>query len=553
MKFLRFARFVWRDLAFCGVLLGFRTACEIVGVFALSPLVTELAGGKTQALTPLLITMAVAQVGVLTAAYARPWFEARLSNRLMTRLRAALYDHLQHMAFSFYDEVPSGKLTGRLLKDLETIGGYVRQSAVAGVEVLLTILAYAALLFFRSVWLFAAILVIIPAWSYLLAVFTRRVTLVYREQDNAYSDMIAAANENIRGRATVRALNADGREKTRYDDLALRLLERTKKVVAFNAFFSPLFGGVAMVAHVSLVAICGALIWFGRLPVGDLVILGAAMSGILTRLEQISQITAATPSALEALKRVFGLLDLKTVLDEPGPALTARPGVLRVEGVTFGYGAARPVLQDVHAEFPVGSVTALVGPTGSGKTTLALLLGRFYAPTAGRITLDEIDLADLSVDSLRHHVGYVFQETFLFTGSVRDNIRYGRMDVSDEMVLHAAKIAHADEFIVGLPHGYDTPLGEKGVQLSGGQRQRLALARALVYDPPVLVLDDATAALDASTDAIVRQNLRDAFRGRTVVMITHKRASLALADRILRLGEGRVAPTEARALEGELG
>ena len=194
-------------------------------------------------------------------------------------------------------------------------------------------------------------------------------------------------------------------------------------------------------------------------------------------------------------------------------------------------------------------MTALIGPTSSGKTTFTLLLARFYEPREGRIFIGDQAIENMSIKNLRHHVGFVFQETFLFTGSIRDNIRFGRKDVSEEMMIKAAKVAHADEFITGLPEGYDTPLGDRGVQLSGGQRQRLALARALVYDPPILILDDATAALDASTDAIVRANLREAFAGRTVIMITHKTASLRLADQVLVLKDGQTSEAATRDLE----
>lgn len=543
-----------------------RTACELAGVYLLSPLVTEIAAfaptplsdgfwswltsddGTAARTRTLLLWIALAQAGLIVSAYLRPWLETHIRTRVMTRLRSALYDHLQHMAFSFYDETPSGELTARLLKDLESVSNFLRLSSVAIVEVVFAIVAFGALLAFRSLALFAAIICILPLWSWLLARFNARAQVLYRAQDTAYDAMLGHADEHLRGMATVRAFGRGPFVAEAFVDKVEAVQTRARAIVRFHAWFSPLFGGTAMLSHVALLLICALLIRENRLPVGDLVILGAAMSSLLTRLEQIGQIAGSYPPTVDALTRLHGILDIKRSVAAPDAAPVPFPkGDVRFENVRFGYRRDRPLFTDLNLVLPKGQVTALVGPTGSGKTSLALLLGRFYEPSSGRILIDGVNVNTLPLSLVRHRIGYVFQETFLFTASIRDNIRYGRLDVSEDMLVRAATVAHAHEFITGLPQGYDTPLGAEGVQLSGGQRQRLALARALVYDPSLLILDDATAALDASTDAIVRANLKHAFRGRTVLMITHKKTSLALCDHVLRLSKGRIEALTARA------
>ena len=562
----RFVRYVWREVLFNAGVLVTRTGSELVGVFLLSPLITRLVairvnpalaqdgflswvfGAETSSIEVRTIVgwMLTSQAVLVFTVFLRPIAEARLATGLIRSLRSALYDHLQHLAFSFYDKMPSNRLTGRLLKDLDTVSGFLKQGLISSVEISVSMIAYFTLLFTRSAYLCLAVAAMLPIWYLLLTMFNRRAAAYYQRQDASYEEMITAFNENVNGKHVVKAFHTEAREVKRFTALTSVLKERAVETAGFHAGFSPLFGGVAMLSHLGLFAVCAWLIRTGRLPVGDLVILGAAMSTILSRLEQVSQLFSTYPASVAASRRLFDILHVETV-DAGSEPVTGRGDVI-FENVTFAYGESPPIFRDLTCRFPEGRVTALIGPTSSGKTTLTLLLARFYEPATGRILIGEQPLAAIAIKNLRQHVGFVFQETFLFTGSIRNNIRFGRTDVSEEMMITAAKVAHAHEFIVDLPQGYDTPLGDKGVQLSGGQRQRLALARALVYDPPILILDDATAALDASTDAIVRTNLREVFAGRTVVMITHKTASLRLADHVLVLKAGQVSEAATRDL-----
>jgi ABC-type multidrug transport system fused ATPase/permease subunit len=242
-------------------------------------------------------------------------------------------------------------------------------------------------------------------------------------------------------------------------------------------------------------------------------------------------------------ERIFQILDEpEDIRDCEGAAeLPPGPGLVRFEGVTFGYDRARPVLHEIDLELEPGRIVALIGHTGSGKTTLAGLVPRFYDTSAGRVTIDGHDVRDVTLTSLRREIGVIAQDPFLFSATVRDNIAFGRPDATDDEIERAARAAQADEFVSELPDGYDTVIGERGITLSGGQRQRLAIARALVVDPRILILDDATASVDATTEARIRAGLREAMRGRTTIIIAHRLTTIALADEIVVLEDGRVA------------
>jgi ATP-binding cassette subfamily B protein len=277
--------------------------------------------------------------------------------------------------------------------------------------------------------------------------------------------------------------------------------------------------------------------------VGGFVAFNLYLGMLVMPLRSLGMWIGQAQRATAAGERIFQVMDEpEEVADRPGAVeLPAGPGVVRFEGVSFRYLAGRPVLRDVDLEVPAGRTIALIGHTGSGKTTLTSLVPRFYDVTAGRVTVDGVDVRDLTLTSLRRAVGLISQDPFLFSATVRDNIAFGAGDLPQEAVESVARAAQAHEFIERLPQGYDTVIGERGITLSGGQRQRLAIARALAVDPRILVLDDATASVDASTEALIRIGLRGAMAGRTTFVIAHRLSTIALADEIVVLDHGRIA------------
>lgn len=547
------------------VFVAARIVIEVLGVFYLSPAISALArGGSAASVLPY---MAALQIALGALIFGRAVWDAKLSMHAVFHIRGAVYDRLQNPGLSFHHKMTSGALINRALSDLQNVRAFLNTSVLGGLDVILTVMAYFGLLLSRSPWLLVAAIVPIPLWCALVWSFSRRVQPLFRSQQEASDQVIGTLNENVNGVHVIRAFGLNDRERRKFSALNGKLLGRVLEIVRYQAVLTPSLKFIAGLAHIGLFVSACALIERGKMQVGDLMILGVAMGAILGKLQLVNGMIEAYQKAVVSARRLFEVLDApvsetadavaRSGASSPGGrASRVVEGAIRFEQVTFGYDPRNPVLHGIDIEIPARQVTAIVGPTGSGKTTLAGLIGRFYDPQHGVIRVDGSDLREHRLKDLRHSVGFVFQETFLFTETIRNNIRYGRMDVSDAMLKAAARAAQADEFIESLPQGYDTWLGESGVQLSGGQRQRLALARALVYDPRILILDDATAALDATTERSVLEMLEPIFRDRTVIVIAHRLGALRLADQVLVMNDGRIeqagAPSELLAREGRL-
>ncbi|HOQ84685.1 MAG TPA: ABC transporter ATP-binding protein, partial [Phycisphaerae bacterium] len=332
-------------------------------------------------------------------------------------------------------------------------------------------------------------------------------------------------------------------EIRKYHENCDEFFKRVIRRIRMFANFAPVMRGIATASHLTLFLAAGILIIKGRLQVGDILLLGAAMGAILARLQQVSVINDQYQNAVVSARRLYEVLMARpAVRERPGARpLPDGPGAVTFERVTFGYDPAKPVLRDVSFHVPGGSVVAIVGPTGAGKSTLASLVSRFYDPQEGRVLIDGVDVRDVTLESLRRQVAYVFQETFLFSESVEANIAYGRPGIAGGQIEAAARLAQAHEFVEALPDGYATRLGERGASLSGGQRQRLAIARAIVLNPRVLILDDATAAIDPETEHEIRRGMRLCMLDRTVFVIAHRISTVKSADMVVVLEGGRVA------------
>lgn len=557
---------VWRTaLTACAVIV-LRALAEVLSVYFLSPAITAIAdqlmSGQTrhgpapsfvswltgtsssaETLRTLLSWMILTQIFLAMFTYLRSVWDTKLSMRVVFHMRAAVYDRLQRADLAFHDKMSSGQLINRAINDLQAVRQFVNLSLLTSLDIFASLAFYFGLLFLRSPWLMAAALLPIPFWTASVLRFSKKAQPIYQKQQEANDRLMSALSENLSGVHVVRAFGTENDEIAKYGRLNGRLVRLLMKSVGLQATLTPVMKLIATGSHVGLFVFAVWLIQRGALEVGDLLLIGAAMAAILAKLQQVNTIVEAYQKAIVSSGRLFEIMDLPQLgtprLHHPGERLRISVGEIEFEGVNFSYGQRR-TLDRVTARIPGGKITALVGPTGAGKSTLAGLIARFYDPHGGAIRIDGQDLIEVDLRDLRQRVGYVFQETFLFSSTIRDNIRYGRMDVSDEMVKRAAEIAMADEFIERLPQGYETLLGERGVMLSGGQRQRLALARALVYDPAILILDDATAALDATTEEVIHRRLDPVFKGRTVLLIANRLSSVAGADHVLVMEGGRI-------------
>lgn len=466
----------------------------------------------------------------------------RVGEAVVADLRKELFSHLLTQPVRFFEERRTGEITSRLTSDVATVQAAVSQALAQLVNQGITLVGGLVVLFALDARLTLVMLLVVPAVAFAAAFFGRGL----RRVSTRYQDLVAEANayaeEAISGVRVVKSFTAEPLERRRYADAIDASFGQALRRVRLRALFVPavvLFGFAGV----------GVVLWYGgRLVVGGALQLGDLMAFLLITLFVAGSVGTFTglwaqlQEAIGASRRIFELLDLRPELAEPAaPVRLERVrGRVTFEDVTFAYAEGRPVLHGVSLDVAPGATVALVGPSGAGKSTLVSLVSRFYDPQAGRVLLDGVDLRELALRDLRGLVGVVPQETQLFSGSVLDNVRYGRPDASEAEVVAAARAANADGFVRQLPEGYATQVGERGVKLSGGQRQRIAIARALLKDPRILVLDEATSSLDSESEALVQAALEALRRGRTTFVIAHRLATVLGADEIVVLDEGRV-------------
>ena len=374
---------------------------------------------------------------------------------------------------------------------------------------------------------------------------------VLRDVQQRMADVTTVAEESIVGAHVVKAFAQEERQTSRFAERSENVFQGTLRANRQRALYVPLLSFLPLVAQAAVLLYGGRMVARGELGLDAFFAFNVLVVMLVMPLRMLGMWIGQAQRATASGERIFEVLDeVEDVRGAPGAKpLPPGEGRVRFEHVSFSYADGTPVLRDIDLELEPGRAVALIGHTGSGKTTLASLVPRFYDATAGRVLVDGVDVRELDLATLRREIGIVDQDPFLFSATVRENIAFGRPDASLADVEHAARLAQAHDFIAELPDGYDTVIGERGITLSGGQRQRLAIARAILLDPRILILDDATASVDASTEARIRLGLREAMRGRTTIVIAHRLSTLALADELVVLHEGRVS---ARGTDAEL-
>ncbi|MDN3567650.1 ABC transporter ATP-binding protein [Paeniroseomonas aquatica] len=459
-----------------------------------------------------------------------------------TELRRRAFDHLLTLSFRFYDNQKTGHLVGRVTKNLEDIGEVAHHGPEDLLIAVLTFLGAFTLMLLVSPTLALLTALVVPAVGWVVARYGGRMTQNWQAQFGRVGAFNARIEEAVGGIRVVKAFANEAHERRLFaadNDRYQRTKLEAYRIMAASQTLNYL--GMRLVQVVVMLA-GSMLIVAGRLSVGDFVAFLLLVGVFYRPLDKISAVIETYPRGIAGFRSYLELLaTAPDVTDRPG-ARDAGPlrGEVRFEGVTFGYAPGRPVLRGLDLTIEAGRTVALVGPSGAGKTTLCSLLPRFYDVEAGRITIDGIDIQDMTLASLRGAIGIVQQDVFLFAGSLRDNIGYGRLGASEAEIAAAARRARLDEVIAALPEGLDTLIGERGVKLSGGQKQRLAIARIFLKNPPILILDEATSALDTVTEGEIQQALGELAEGRTTLVIAHRLATIRNADRIIVVGEAGI-------------
>jgi ABC-type multidrug transport system fused ATPase/permease subunit len=474
---------------------------------------------------------------------ARRLVAGHLSLNVEFDLRQSLYTHLQRLSFGFYDRHQTGQLLSRATSDVSAVRMFLGYGLVFITQYGASLIAASVLLFVTSWQLALITFVLLPPIAFVATRYSRRSHPVLRDIQQRIADVTTQAEEDIVGVRVVKAFAQEDTEARRFAERTERVFDRELDSARLQARYRPLLDLLPQLAFAVIILAGGLLVIDGQLSKGGFFSYNLYLAMLIWPLRMIGMWIGQYQRAIASGERIFQLLDEDaTIVDPESPRpLPSGGGELRFEDITFGYDAERPVLRGLDLTLEAGSTVALIGRTGSGKTTLASLIPRFYDPQEGRVLLDGVDVRDLRLADLRGAIATVAEDTFLFSTSVAGNIAYGVPGASRDEIVEAAHKAQAHEFIEALPDGYDTVIGERGLTLSGGQRQRLSIARALLVDPRVLILDDATASVDASTEARIRLALETVMAGRTTIIVAHRLSTIALADEIVVLEDGRVA------------
>jgi ATP-binding cassette, subfamily B, multidrug efflux pump len=501
----------------------------------------------------ILLVLSLLVLVMVFVRYFREMANMAMSMNMVFHIREAVYDKLQRVGFGFHDAISSGQLINRALSDLQNVRAFVQTAVLVTLEIVMVVTFQIALICTRNKWVALLSLIPLPFWTLYILRFSKKIRPVARSVMEAEDRNVSIIAESISGVHVIKAFATEQEEIEKYSANCNTYKSRVLQRIRMFADFQPVIRAIATGSHLSLFLVAGILMVEGKMLSGGLVILGGAMGAILSRLQQVATINEQYQNAVVSSRRLYEVLMAPTTVPEKPNAVPLGKGTGEVvfENVSFGYDPAKPVLHNLNFRIKGSSVVAIVGPTGAGKTTLVNLIARFYDPQQGRILVDGFDLRDLTLTSLRTQVSPVFQETYLFSDTVSGNIAYGRPGISEGMIEAAARLAQAHDFIEALPKGYASLLGERGASLSGGQRQRLAIARAIVTNPRVLILDDATASVDPETEDLIRRGTRFVMQERTTFVIAHRISTVKQADLVMVMEHGQITQigTHAQLME----
>ena len=468
---------------------------------------------------------------------------AYVSQKAIRDLRNDLYHHLQNLSLSFYSKNKIGEIISKVTNDVGVLQNAIVSGAVGLFYELVTLIGAIIYLLIIDYRLTLFVILALPIITYVLKFFNIKIRKASRKVQIKLADISHVLEETL---SSIKVVKSFGREAYEFERFRVENDENCQAKVRSEQYGASLTSIIEFITAFSFAAV----LWFGgyevmngHLAASELIAFFALLLMIMNPLSSLSKLSTTIQQALAATERIFELMEInnpKLVEEKNTKVIDKVEGKLEFEKISFAYNRGEAVLREISFQIEPGEVLALVGPSGAGKTTIADLIPRFYEPTAGRILLDGADIKELNLDFLRAQIGIVPQETILFSGSLRNNIRYGKLEASEEEIMAAAKAANAHDFIVKFPCGYETVVGERGVGLSGGQRQRIAIARAILKNPRILILDEATSALDSESEVLVQEALNRLMKNRTTLVIAHRLSTIKNADKILVLSDGEI-------------
>jgi ABC-type multidrug transport system fused ATPase/permease subunit len=500
-------------------------------------------GKMSIAIAAALAVVAIALLGAL-ASYIANYYTESVGQWIANDLRMRTYHHLQRLSLSYYDQQRTGALLSTITSDVQTIQAFASSSTLGILVDLFTIVGMLFIMFWLN-WDFTLIaLAVTPFMLLMLSRFKKAVKAATREVRKQQANIVSVVQQDLESMRVVKAFGRQDYEQEELGMVSHAVVDAALKARRVKALLSPLVTVTVSVCTAVVLWRGSALILAGAMTAGSLTVFLAYLTRFFKPVKDLASMTNSIAQAAVGVDRVRAILDADNVIPERPEALQpaqAVRGAIRFDQVRFAYNPESPVLKGVSFSIEPGELVGVVGATGGGKSTIISLIPRFYDATFGKVEVDGVDVRDYKLQWLRSQIGYVLQETVLFRGTVRDNIAYGREGATHDEIVQAAKLANADEFIARMPHGYDTMIGERGDTLSGGQRQRIGIARALVRDNPILILDEPTAALDTESEKLVIEALERLMKGRTVITIAHRLSTIRDANKIIVLDGGVVA------------
>jgi ATP-binding cassette subfamily B protein/subfamily B ATP-binding cassette protein MsbA len=547
LRLVRYAKPYWGLLVISGLSMIMITLFNLLNPWLIKELIAVLTNNLGSSsmirIRNIAIILTVAYVGKAFFRFLNSYLSHVAAWRLVADMRVMVYDHLQKLSLRYYHDKQTGQLMSRTTNDTATFESLIAHSVPELATNGLVLIGVTIILFSMNTYLAFLTLIPVPFLIFGGWVFSKKIRPFFRQAQSTLAELNATLQDNISGVKEIQVFNQQPRERKRIQKKAHKYADAILHALKLSAIFHPTVETISSLGTVIVVGFGGWLAIMQHLSVSDIVGFLLYLNLFYQPISALARITEDLQQAIAGADRVFEVLDTEPDIKDNNNALdiTESKGEIHFKDVNFHYIPSAPVLKGINFTAKPGHMIALVGPTGVGKTTIISLIARFYDPVSGSILLDGRDLRDITLSSLRNQISIVLQDVFLFNGTVADNIAYGSKSASKDDILRAAEIARAHEFIRELPEGYDTMIGERGVKLSGGQKQRLSIARAVLRNTPILILDEATASVDVETESKIQQAIQELAGSRTIFVIAHRLSTVKKADNILVIEEGRIA------------